>query len=103
MATQQLIDIIIKATDQASATAKKVDDRLKKVYDDVEKANSKAAKSSQKFNTELIRTGESFQVVGGGAAQAANLLGQMKLDPKFGSSIDQAKLKVSQMGYDITG
>ena len=102
MATQQLIDIIIKATDQASATAKKVDDQLKKVYSDVEKANSKAAKSSQKFNTELIRTGESFQVVGGGAAQAANLLGQMKLDPKFGSTLDRAKLKVSEMGYDIT-
>lgn len=102
MATQQLIDIIIKATDQASATAKKVDEKLKKVYSDVEKANSKAAKSSQKFNTELIRTGESFQVVGGGAAQAANLLGQMKLDPKFGSTMDRAKLKVSEMGYDIT-
>ena len=102
MATQQLIDIIIKATDQASATAKKVDAQLKKVYSDVEKANSKAAKSSQKFNTELIRTGESFQVVGGGAAQAANLLGQMKLDPKFGSTLDRAKLKVSEMGYDIT-
>lgn len=102
MATQQLIDIIIKATDQASTTAKKVDEKLKKVYSDVEKANSKAAKSSQKFNTELIRTGESFQVVGGGAAQAANLLGQMKLDPKFGSTMDRAKLKVSEMGYDIT-
>lgn len=102
MATQQLIDIIIKATDQASSTAKKVDEQLKKVYSDVEKANSKAAKSSQKFNTELIRTGESFQVVGGGAAQAANLLGQMKLDPKFGSTMDRAKLKVSEMGYDIT-
>ena len=87
---------------QASATAKKVDAQLKKVYSDVEKANSKAAKSSQKFNTELIRTGESFQVVGGGAAQAANLLGQMKLDPKFGSTLDRAKLKVSEMGYDIT-
>lgn len=102
MATQQLIDIIIKATDQASATAKKVDERLKKVYSDVEKANSKAAKSTQKFNTELLRTGNQFQVVGGGAAQAANLLGQMKLDPKFGSTLDRAKLKVSEMGYDIT-
>ena len=95
MATQQLIDIIIKATDQASATAKKVDGQLKKVYSDVEKANSKAAKSTQKFNTELLRTGNQFQVVGGGAAQAANLLGQMKLDPKFGSTLDRAKSRMT--------
>lgn len=102
MPTQQLIDIIIKATDQASSTADKVDQKLKQMYGSVNAANEKAARSGEKFNAELIRTGESFQVVGGGAAQAANLLGQVKLDPNFGSTIDRAKLKVSQMGYDIS-
>ena len=102
MPTQQLIDIIIKATDQASSTADKVDQKLKQMYGSVNAANEKAAQSGEKFNAELIRTGESFQVVGGGAAQAANLLGQVKLDPNFGSTIDRAKLKVSQMGYDIS-
>ena len=102
MATQQLIDIIIKATDQASNTAKKVDQQMKKVYDDIDKANSKAAKNTQKFNKELINTSQSFQVVGGGATHAAQMLQQVRMDPNFGSSIDRAKLKVSQMGYDIS-
>lgn len=101
IASQQLIDIIIKAKDQASSTADKVDQKLKKFGDNASKANEKATKAAQKFDQALINTGQSFQVVGSGAAQAANVLGQMKLDPNFGSSINQAKLKVSQMGYDI--
>ena len=101
MPTQQLIDIIIKATDQASATADKVDQKLKKFYNDVDKANEKAAKSTEKFDQSLINTGQSFQVLGGGAAQAANLLGQIKMNPQAGSSIDQARWKVNEMGVNV--
>ena len=99
--TQQMIDIIIKAKDQASETANKVDQKLKKFYNNVSKANDKAAKSSQKFNAELLRAGESFQVVGGGATQAAQMMQRVKMDPNFGTSIERAKLQVSQMGYNI--
>ena len=101
MVAQQLIDIIIKAEDQASETAKKVDDKLKKMGDTASKANDNATKSTYKFNDALLKVNNSTGVVGSGAAQAANLLGQMKLDPNFGSSIDRAKLSVSQMGYSL--
>lgn len=101
MVAQQLIDIIIKAEDQASETAKKVDDKLKKMGDTASKANNDATTSTYKFNDALLQVNNSTGVVGSGAAQAANLLGQMKLDPNFGSSIDRAKLSVSQMGYSL--
>lgn len=99
--SKQIIDILIKAEDQASSTADKIKDKFKKFGDNAAKANEKAAKSSHKFNQNLIQTSNSLGVVGSGAAQAANILGQMKLDPKFGSTLDRAKLKVSEMGYDI--
>ena len=98
---QQLIDIILKVEDQASAAADKVDKKLQKFGESATRANNKATQSSQKFNQELLKSGENFQVVGEGAAQAANILGQMKLDPNFGSTMDRAKLSVSEMGYSL--
>lgn len=101
IATQQLIDIIIKATDEASKVAKQVDSSMRKIGDTSSQANQKAAKSTYEFNKKLLEANNSLQVVGGGAVEAANLLHQMKLDPSMGNSIDRAKLKVSEMGVGL--
>lgn len=42
------------------------------------------------------------RIVGIGASEAANRLHQMKLDPSLGSNLDRARLKISQMGVDIS-
>lgn len=54
---------------------------------------------SAKQQTEELN--QSLSVVGIGAAEAANKLAQIKLDPSVGSSMDRAKLKVSEMGISL--
>ena len=97
MVSKQLVEIIIKAQDQASSKANEVDRSLEKIG----RTGTVATQSTNKFNESLLKANNSLGVVGNGAHQAANLLNQMKLDPNFGSTMDRAKLKVSQMGYDI--
>lgn len=101
IATQQLIDIVIKASDKASKIADQVDKKMKGLGDNTAKANQKAAKSAYDFDKALINTSNNLQLVGGGAVQAANALHMMKMDPKIGSSVDKARLKVSQMGISL--
>lgn len=101
IATQQLIDIVIKASDKASKIADQVDKKMKGLGDNTAKANEKAAKSANEFDKALINTSNNLQLVGGGAVQAANALHMMKMDPNMGSSVDRARLKVSQMGISL--
>ena len=53
IATKQLIDIIIKATDQASDTARKVNDKFKDIGDSAAKANQKASQASNRYTRDL--------------------------------------------------
>ena len=101
MVSKQLIDIMIKATDEASATAKKVTDNLKKIGDTASKSNKKAVDSTAKFRNELTQASNSLSVVGASSVHATNMLQQMKLDPNFSSTMQRAKLEVSQMGYSL--
>jgi len=101
MVSQQIIDIIIKAEDRASQQAKKVEEKFKGLGDTTNKAMDNASKASEKLNDTLGKTNESLSVVGGGAVQATQQLQQIQLNPNLGSTIDRAKLKVSQMGYSL--
>lgn len=101
IATQQLIDIVIKASDKASKIADQVDKKMKGLGDNTAKANEKAARSTYQFDQALISTSNNLSLVGGGAVQAANALHMMRMDPKIGSSVDKARLKVSQMGISL--
>lgn len=101
IATQQLIDIVIKASDKASKIADQVDKKMKGLGNNTAKANEKATRSAYEFDKALINTSNNLQLVGGGAVQAANALHMMKMDPKIGSSVDKARLKVSQMGIGL--
>ena len=102
MASQELINIIIQAKDEATATAKKVDASLRNMGKSASSSMKQATRSTEEYRKALNSASNELSVVGGSAVQAANLLHQMKLDPNFSSTLNRARLEVSQMGMDIS-
>ena len=82
-----LLEIIIKAQDQASDAAKKVDDQLAKIGDTAQKSNDKAARASQQLQQKTGLTGkevthlsEKFRQVGENGKSSFNKLSKSEQD-----------------------
>ena len=82
MASQQLIDIIIKATDEASATAEKVDNSLKKIGDNAKTLGNTSAFDTMKSKLSSVAT---------------------SIDGKFGGALTKARAKFDTLKSRVTG
>jgi len=107
MAVQELIEIIIKAQDEASDAARQVDDQMKKIGDTANAATQKAAESQSKYQqslsetnnklTEMGTTGDStFQKISSKVVEVGN-----KIKTNLGDKWDSIKSKVSTFGNYI--
>ena len=56
MVSREIIEIILKAQDQASSTTKKVHDKVKEFGDAAKQSNQKAAQASQQLQQKLQGT-----------------------------------------------
>ena len=109
MPSQQLIDIIIKAQDQASATAKKVDQSIQNIgktskglsnipgFDSLKtKLSGVASSIDGKFGGALTKTIGKFQ---GFKNSVTNVTSSIKT--KFGGAVDKVRTKLSSLSKHI--
>lgn len=111
MASQELINIIIKAVDEASSTAKKVDDSLRKIGDTGSKLSNIPGFDTLKSKLSSVASTLDDKL-GGSITKAMNHFNNLKtrvsgaaneLRSKMGSAVDGIRNKLSSLSNGANG
>lgn len=107
--SKQIIDILIKAEDQASSTADKVKEKLTRFGDVSSKANELASRATQKMSSAIQSLGSRMNVFGGAGGKIWNNFktrissAASTLKGKFTGAMDTARAKLKQLKESAKG
>lgn len=103
MVSRQIVEILIKADDQASATAEKVKQKLKGFGDTASSANSFAARATERMRSALTSLSGSMNIFGSSGSKIWNSFKTRvssaagTLKGKFSNAVNSAKAKLQQL------
>lgn len=103
MVSRQIVEILIKADDQASATAEKVEQKLKGFGDTASSANSFAARATERMRSALTSLSGSMNIFGSSGSKIWNSFKTRvssaagTLKGKFSNAVNSAKAKLQQL------
>lgn len=107
MVSQHIIDIIIKAEDQASQAAKKVEDAMNRVSNTSKRSMDSASNSMNKFDSSVQKAAptldnftQRLQAAGTGGGRAFQQLSQAEI--QMVTNLNSAQAKMGEFGNQIT-
>lgn len=107
MVSQHIIDIIIKAEDQASQAAKKVEDAMNRVSNTSKRSMDSASNSMNKFGSSVQKAAptldnftQRLQAAGTGGGRAFQQLSQAEI--QMVTNLNSAQAKMGEFGNQIT-
>lgn len=107
MVSQHIIDIIVKAQDQASATVQKVEDAFKKVGPSAQNSMDKASNAMQKFENTAEGLPDTFEELEQKVAELSrngiNGFNQLtQAERELLTNVSSAKSKMAELGSQLT-
>lgn len=101
--SRQIIEILIKADDQASSTADKVKEKLKGFGDAATRANGFAARATERMSSAITSLGNRMNIFGGSGGKIWSSFktrissAASTLKGKFNTAVNSAKTKLKQL------